>query len=352
MLTAGSLLGERYELLQLRARGGMGAVWRATDTSLQRDVAVKVVDAGVTASAPDLHAVLQDEARHAAGLIGHPNIVSTLDVGTIEDEGISVPFVVMEYVEGPSLAEWAPRLHVSADSSAALAMGAYVSLQICSALEFAHSKGILHRDVKPGNVLLWLGLPKVCDFGLSRVLDKTTREHTVFNFNSPAYCAPEQWNSDRATEATDIYQFGISVFQLLAGELPYKGNVPALFRQHCLDPVPSISETNPAITPAVSDAIARAMAKEPADRGELWQIHDALAPLAYRPWSINVDLEKNSPELAEVAAAILDLDPESVSAKESVGVHFPDPHEALQELAQLVAAGVRGIQLERQDKDL
>jgi serine/threonine protein kinase len=254
----GELIAERYELRELVGTGGMSSVYKAHDRLLERTVALKVLHERFMSDGDHVER-FKHEARAVAQL-SHPNIVTVIDRG--ERDGRQ--FIVFEYVDGENLKELVVR-------EAPLAVGDAVRLvlQIARALAFAHQHGLIHRDVKPQNVLLPEGgEAKVTDFGIARSLDMQggiTQTGTVMGTSD--YIAPEQARGVKATAQTDVYALGIVLYELLTGEVPFTGdNFVAVAMQHINEPVPSVRELRPDVSPRLDAAIRRALAKNPRDR--------------------------------------------------------------------------------------
>jgi DNA-binding SARP family transcriptional activator len=250
-ITQAEELHKRYQLEAEIGRGGTGIVYRARDTLLERDVAVKELLA--TALDADGRAKLLREARAAASL-HHPNIVSVFDVGEAEGR----PFIVMELAEGTSL---------QAQPPAELIETIRVTRQICSALEHAHSQGIVHRDLKPENVLLAPdGTAKLADFGLARsVASRLTSEGTIAG--TVFYLAPELALGQEFDGRADLYALGVMLYELTTGRLPFSGDDPvAVITQHLHAPVVPPRAKNPDIPPALDALILRLLSKRPQDR--------------------------------------------------------------------------------------
>jgi serine/threonine-protein kinase len=254
----GELIVDRYELEEVVGTGGMSSVYRAHDRLLERDVALKVLHDQFGEDGEHVER-FRHEARVVAAL-SHPNIVTVIDRG--EQNGRQ--FIVFEYVAGENLKSLIQReAPLSEDEAVEL------GLQIARALAFAHEHGLCHRDVKPQNVLLADGSEaKVTDFGIARSLDVRdgiTQTGTVLGTSD--YIAPEQARGSRATVQTDIYSLGVVLYELLTGELPFRGeNFVAVAMRHINDPVPSVRALRPDVSPRLDAAIQRAMAKEPRQR--------------------------------------------------------------------------------------
>ncbi len=254
----GELIVGRYELEELVGEGGMSSVYRAYDTVLDRRVAIKVLHEHFSRD-PEYVERFRREARAIARL-GHPNVVTVIDRGEWEGR----QFIVFEHVAGENLKAVIVR-------EGALPVGRALDLacQIAHALSFAHQLGIVHRDVKPHNVLLAAGgTAKVTDFGIARALDvddALTETGTVLGTGQ--YLSPEQANGQRGDERSDQYSLGIVTFELLTGRVPYTGdNLMAVARRHIDDPVPSVRAVRADVPECVDTVIARAMAKRPQDR--------------------------------------------------------------------------------------
>jgi serine/threonine-protein kinase len=254
----GELIAERYELEELVGTGGMSSVYRAHDRLLERDVALKVLHEQFAADT-DYVERFRREARSVAQL-SHPNIVTVIDRG---DEG-ERQFIVFEYVAGENLKSLIEREGPLPEDQAVR-----LTLQIARALGFAHEHGLVHRDVKPQNVLLnGDGQAKVTDFGIARSLDVKgglTQTGTVLGTSD--YIAPEQARGSRVDAQSDIYSLGAVLYELLTGEVPFPGdNFVAVAMRHINEPRPSVREHRPDVSPRLDAAIRRAMAKEPRDR--------------------------------------------------------------------------------------
>lgn len=199
------MIAGRYELERELGRGGMAVVWLARDTELDRPVAVKIL-AEHLAGDPEFRDRFLREAR-IAGRLAHPNLVRVFDVG--EDDGL--PFIVMEYVEGRTL----EGVHVEAPEATRL------GLQLCAGLEQAHAAGVVHRDLKPGNLLLRAdGTLKIADFGIARAVEETRMTQAGTVLGTLAYLAPEQAAGHEVTTAADIYSLGVVLRNLIEGPTP------------------------------------------------------------------------------------------------------------------------------------
>src|SRR5438034_10354089 len=254
----GELIAERYELEELVGTGGMSSVYRAHDRLLERDVALKILHEQLMEDGDHVER-FREEARSVAQL-SHPNIVTVIDRG--EQDGRQ--FIVFEYVAGENLKALVEREAPLSERDAL-----ELALQVAQALAFAHENGLVHRDVKPQNVLLSDGgEAKVTDFGIARSLDVQrgiTQTGTVMGTSD--YIAPEQARGAKASVQTDVYSLGAVLYELLTGDVPYRGdNFVAIAMRHINEPVPSVRERRSDVSPRVEAAVQRAMAKDPRDR--------------------------------------------------------------------------------------
>ena len=254
----GEVLLDRYEHEELVGSGGMSSVYRAHDRLLDRTVALKVLHEHHLHD-PEYVERFRREARSAA-VLSHPNIVTVIDRG--EHDGHQ--FIVFEYVGGENL----KRL-IEQRKPLPVATALELAIQIARGLSFAHRSGLVHRDVKPQNVLLnGDGQAKVTDFGIARSLDVQrgmTQTGTVLGTSD--YIAPEQAQGKHVDEQTDVYSLGVVLYELLTGEVPFPGeNFVAVAMQHINDPAPSVRAKRPDVPPRVDAAAQRAMAKDPSDR--------------------------------------------------------------------------------------
>jgi eukaryotic-like serine/threonine-protein kinase len=254
----GELIAERYELEELVGTGGMSSVYKAHDRLLERTVALKVLHERFMDDDAQVER-FKHEARAVAQL-SHPNIVTVIDRG--ERDGRL--FIVFEYIDGENL-----KALVVREAPLAVDDAVGLVLPIARALAFAHQHGLVHRDVKPQNVLLPEdGEVKVTDFGIARSLDVQggiTQTGTVMGTSD--YIAPEQARGVKATAQTDVYALGIVLYELLTGDVPFSGdNFVAVAMQHINEPVPSVRELRPDVSPRLDAALRRALAKSPRDR--------------------------------------------------------------------------------------
>jgi len=258
-----ALLNGRYRLVELVGAGGMAQVYRAQDTLLERPVAVKLLRPQYAADEPFLARFLQ-EARAAANL-SHPNVVAVYDVGedTLPNETSPRPYIVMEFVAGRDL-----KAIIEAEAPLSVGWALDIAVQIAQALAHAHEAGLIHRDVKPQNVLVTRdGRVKVADFGIARALATASISEAGVVLGTVHYLSPEQAAGDAATPLSDVYALGVILYEMLAGQLPFTGETPvAVAVKHLQEePVPP-RDRNPLLPPPVEDLILQAMEKDPAHR--------------------------------------------------------------------------------------
>jgi serine/threonine-protein kinase len=255
---SGDLIADRYELEELVGTGGMSTVFRARDLQLERRVAIKILHEHY-AGDPEYLERFRREARAVARL-SHPNIVTVIDRG---DDG-GQQYIVFEHVEGENLKELVLR-----SGRLPVRRALELALAIADGLSFAHDHGLVHRDVKPQNVLLSEeGEVKVTDFGIARSLhveQGVTQTGTVLGTGE--YLAPEQASGKGVSAATDVYSLGVVLWELLAGDVPFTGeNFVAVALRHVNEPPPDLRRRRPDVTPRLAAAIERALAKDPARR--------------------------------------------------------------------------------------
>jgi serine/threonine protein kinase len=272
----GSILQDRYAIESELGRGGMGTVYRARDTLLERPVAVKVVSA--TGLGTEGRSRLLQEARAAARL-NHPNIVAVYDTGTVDlpDQKEPASFIVMELVEGQTLRDRAPQ---DLDEIVEIATA------ICLALSDAHQQGIIHRDLKPENVsVTGTGTVKLMDFGLARISGKTRLTQQGTFMGTLSYLAPEIILGQEASPSSDLYALGVMLYEMSAGRPPFEGaDLTAVISQHLYAPVVPPASYNDQISPALDQLIVQLLSKRPEDRPESANdVHSTLTNLSQIP---------------------------------------------------------------------
>ena len=274
------LLGDRYTLVELLGDGGMAEVYLAHDNSLDRRVALKVMRERY-ADDEEFVERFRREALNAASL-NHPGIVQVYDRGRTEDGAF---YMAMEYVPGGTLKE-----RMKAEGTLDPREAADLASQVAEALAVAHDRGIVHRDVKPQNVLLASsGEAKVSDFGIARAASSETMTQANAVLGTLAYMSPEQVRGERVGPASDLYSLGVLLYEMLTGELPYRGEDPIATAMKRLDEEPPHPRaTNPNVPEALDALVVRLLARDPADRhasaaslaGDLRRLRDGLPPLA------------------------------------------------------------------------
>ena len=260
----GESIGGRYELEQLVGSGGMSSVYRAHDRMLERKVALKILHSRLGEDGEYVER-FRREARAAAQL-AHPNIVTVIDRG--EDEGRQ--FIVFEYIDGKTLKQI-----VDAEGPLPIEEVLALGVGMASGLAFAHERGIVHRDVKPQNVLLnGDGRPKVTDFGIARSLDVergVTQTGTVLGTSN--YIAPEQASGQPVDDRSDVYSFGVVLYELLTGEVPFPGeSFVAVAMKHINEPPPSVLERRPDAPPRLAALVDSMLEKDHAFRPSMDEV--------------------------------------------------------------------------------
>lgn len=257
MIDKGYLLGERYRIIDTLGEGGMANVYLAEDIILQRKVAVKILRL-------DLQNESQTQARFqrealATSELSHPNIVSVLDVGT--DHGL--PYMVMEYVDGPDLKDY-----IRENSPLDLRKVIQIMDQILSAVALAHKHNVIHRDLKPQNILMdKRGNIKIADFGIAVALNQSSITQTNSVMGSVHYMSPEQTRGGLVTKQSDIYSLGIILYELITGTVPFNGDTPvSIALKHAQEPIPSIRKKDRSVPQALENVVLKATAKDPRDR--------------------------------------------------------------------------------------
>src|SRR4051812_40431684 len=249
----GTLLNDRYRLDEQVGSGGMSTVYRAFDTTLERQVAIKLMHRPLAAHSDQLER-FRREARAVAQL-NHPHIVGVIDAG--EDDG--APFIVFEYVDGETLKE-----RIRRNGRLAIPEAIAYAIEIARALGAAHAQGIVHRDVKPQNVLIdEEGAAKVTDFGIARTLNQEGLTADGRVLGTTDYVSPEQALGHDVTGQSDLYSLGIVLFEMLTGDVPFRGeNQVAVAMKHVREELPDIQQRRPEVSSALAAVIDRATAKE------------------------------------------------------------------------------------------
>jgi len=271
--TTASIAGEpildgRYNLERRLGQGGMGIVYKARHIFLKTQHAIKIILPDLVGNDPNLVTRFRQEAL-AAAAIRHQNIIAVTDFGVVRG---TMPFLVMEFVQGKSLQE------ILAEEGAIGPVRAFELMQpICAGIAAAHRQGIVHRDLKPLNVMIQSGIPiaegtKILDFGLAKIksgelLGSFIAAQTTGLMGSPFYMAPEQWSDEPPDARADIYSIGVILFQMLAGDVPFKANaIPAIMKKHLTEEVPSFSSRGCDVPPQIEAVVRHALEKEPENR--------------------------------------------------------------------------------------
>ena len=279
----GTLIDNRYAVLDTLGEGGMARVYLARDNVLDRDVALKALR-GQYAGDEGFVERFRREAKNAAAL-NHPSIVQVYDQGRAED---GTYYMAMEYVPGGTLKD---RIKKEAPLEPNEAAG--IASRVAEALEVAHGRDIVHRDIKPQNVLLTAsGDAKVADFGIARAASSKTITETNLVLGTSAYMSPEQVRGDRAGPASDLYSLGVVLYEMLTGEQPYRADDPiATAMKHLDEPPRHPRVANPAVPEELDTLVAKLLSKRPEDRyasaaqlaEDLRRVRDGLLPLAAEP---------------------------------------------------------------------
>lgn len=263
------ILEGKYHLECRLGQGGMGVVYKARHGYLKTLHAIKIILPDLVGNDPQLVTRFRQEAL-AAAAIRHQNVVGVSDYGVANG---TMPFLVMEYVEGESLHDLLSRENRLSPEKALDLMSA-----ICAGVGAAHSQGIVHRDLKPLNIMICKDKTnlseavKILDFGLAKIksgelLGSFIQAQTTGLMGSPYYMAPEQWSDEEPDARSDVYSLGVMLFQMIAGDVPFKGSsIPAIMKKHLSDEVPSLSDFGVTVAPQVEMAIRHTLEKEPKDR--------------------------------------------------------------------------------------
>src|SRR5215813_8272827 len=259
------ILDGRYNLERRLGSGGMGVVYKARHIFLRTAHAIKVILPDLVGNDPNLVTRFRQEAL-ALAAIRHQNIIAVTDFGVV---GGRMPFLVMEFVQGRSLQD------LMADEGAMSPLRAFELMQAIGAgIAAAHRQHIVHRDLKPLNVMLPDDLPiseglKILDFGLAKIksgelLGSFVAAQTTGLMGSPFYMAPEQWSDEPPDARADVYSLGVMLFQMLCGEVPFKGSsIPSIMKKHLTAEVPTLTSKGVDVPPLIEDVVRHALEKEP-----------------------------------------------------------------------------------------
>jgi serine/threonine-protein kinase len=258
----GTILNNRYKLLQRAGTGGMASVYKAQDLMLGRLIAVKVLHESLTGNADFLRR-FQQEAYSAANL-SHPNIVTVHDIG---QDG-HYYYIVMEYIEGQTLKALIRHQLSTTGLPLNINRALDLAIEICAGVGYAHRANLVHCDVKSQNVLVTRdNRVKVADFGIARAMSQSLPGDDDLVWGTPQYFSPEQAAGENATPASDVYSIGVILFEMLTGRLPFEAeNHAALAIKHMRETPPPVTRFNPAVPLQVERVIAKVLSKEPAGR--------------------------------------------------------------------------------------
>ena len=263
------VLEGKYHLEFRLGQGGMGVVYKARHAYLKTLLAIKIILPDLVGNDPQLVTRFRQEAL-AAAAIRHQNVVSVTDYGVING---NVPFLVMEYVEGESLHDLLAREGKLSPENALELISA-----ICAGVGAAHHQGIVHRDLKPLNIMICSDRPnmsqavKILDFGLAKIksgelLGSFIQAQTTGLMGSPYYMSPEQWADEDPDSRADIYSLGVMLYQMLAGDVPFKGSsIPAIMKKHISDPAPTFASLGVSMPPEIERAVLHTLEKDPNKR--------------------------------------------------------------------------------------
>ena len=248
----------RYKVLNELGRGAMGIVYLAEDEALSRTVAIKMIALTGSAQERDLHEGRFRQEARAAGGISHPSIITIYDVGREGD----IAFIAMELVEGRELRE------MIRDGSLSLAQSIELAALVAEGLEYAHARGIVHRDIKPGNIMVLRdGRIKIMDFGIARLREPTVKTQTGVLLGSPQYMSPEQISGQGLDGRADIFSLGVVLYEMLTGVKPFDApDLTQVLFWVVNMPAKPPSERRPGLPPVVDYILARALKKNPEER--------------------------------------------------------------------------------------
>lgn len=314
-LPAGTTIG-RFQILAQLGKGGMATVYKAFQPSLDRTVALKVLHPGISES-PEMRERFDREAKAIARL-QHPNIIQVFDFDTVDGHS----FLVMELVDGGTLKA---KLVDLARTGQRLPLGeaSRIVREVGEALDAAHNQGIVHRDVKPSNILLTTsGKAVVADFGIARIIAGAQQTQTGVGVGTPEYMSPEQSQGLEIDHRSDIYSLGIMAYELVTGRVPFSADTPlAVVLSHVRDPLPLPSKIDPSIGPSIEQALLKATAKDPAARyGKASEFGAALASAVANPTAVATQAVAANPTPVPTTVAAAPAATSEVAPARSQGV--------------------------------
>jgi serine/threonine-protein kinase len=341
MTAQARLLGGRYQVGELLGYGGMAEVHRGRDLRLGRDVAIKMLRTDLARDAT-FQERFRREAQNAAAL-NHPAIVAVYDTGEeVSSTGEKIPFIVMEFVNGRTLKEV-----LAAEQRIQPRRALEIIADICAALEFSHRHGIIHRDIKPGNVMLTQnGQVKVMDFGIARALASgaTTMTQTSAVIGTAQYLSPEQARGEAVDARSDVYAAGCVLFELLVGHPPFVGDSPvSVAYQHVREDPRAPSDINREVPPDVDAIVLKALAKNPLNRYQSAQEMraDALRAVAGRP--VLATPVMSAAETMAMTGPTMRQPPSATTVTRPVPARPPERKTSSWVLAVLAALGVLAV---------
>lgn len=308
------VLEGKYHIECRLGQGGMGVVYKARHAYLKTQLAIKIILPDLVGNDPQLVTRFRQEAL-AAAAIRHTNVVAVTDYGVVNG---TLPFLVMEYVEGESLHDLLAREKSLHPEKALELMTA-----ICAGVGAAHHQGIVHRDLKPLNIMICSDKPnlsqavKILDFGLAKIksgelLGSFIQAQTTGLMGSPYYMAPEQWADDEPDSRSDIYSLGVMLYQMLAGDVPFKGSsIPAIMKKHVSDPAPRFIELGITIAPEIEAAVLHTLQKEKEQRTSSVEVLVAELKEAIYPQAIGIHTTSGRGSLPVSTLAVHTRPPQS-----------------------------------------
>lgn len=326
----------------------MGEVWGATDTNLNREVAVKLVSPSLLRDAPHWASLLKDEARAASALFNHPSIVAILDLVEVIDASDRIPGLVMEFLPGSDGQTFVKqRLIGLPDHLTRTAIALFVIFRAAKGLMHAHENQVVHRDIKPSNILVGNnGIIKLTDFGLAKFMFEATRTHTTRNGGTFLYWAPEQAEGAPCSIATDIYQLGCSLYELLDGQAPFgdKANQAAILRAKLYEPEPDPTNIGGLLDEeklAILALYRRMVHVDPGRRPQAFEVVETLAQIIYcHRWSLNFQKkampEKTVRDVLRIVSYQIDAKINKSTRLAMPPLEYQDPEEALTEATALL----------------